>query len=57
LDRCEWGKDDYSLKIEALPLMEDDPEPEDESDTGAKSRGRPRKTDDAPSLFDAESDA
>lgn len=23
LDRCEWGKDDYSLKIEALPLIED----------------------------------
>lgn len=22
LDRCEWGKDDYSLKIEALPLIE-----------------------------------
>lgn len=26
LDRCEWGKDDYSLKIEALPLVEDEPE-------------------------------
>ncbi len=26
LDRCEWGKDDYSLKIEALPLIEDEPE-------------------------------
>lgn len=24
LDRCEWGKDDYSLKIEALPLMDDE---------------------------------
>lgn len=22
LDRCEWGKDDYSLKIEALPMFE-----------------------------------
>lgn len=28
LDRCEWGKDDYSLKIEALPLIEDEPEEE-----------------------------
>ncbi|RWO81037.1 site-specific DNA-methyltransferase [Mesorhizobium sp.] len=28
LDRCEWGKDDYSLKIEALPVKEDDPEPQ-----------------------------
>lgn len=29
LDRCEWGKDDYSLKIENLPMMEQD---EDRSD-------------------------
>jgi adenine-specific DNA-methyltransferase len=57
LDRCEWGKDDYSLKIEALPLIEDEPEPEDEPDAGTKPRGRPRKVDDAPSLFDAESEA
>ncbi len=26
LDRCEWGKDDYSLKIEALPLQDEEPE-------------------------------
>lgn len=24
LDRCEWGKDDYSLKIESLPIMQED---------------------------------
>lgn len=29
LDRCEWGKDDYSLKIAALPLREDEPEAEE----------------------------
>jgi len=57
LDRCEWGKDDYSLKIEALPLIEEESEPEAEPEAAAKSRGRPRKADDAPSLFDAESDA
>jgi adenine-specific DNA-methyltransferase len=57
LDRCEWGKDDYSLKIEALPLVEDEPAPDHESEAGAKPRGRPRKVDDAPSLFDAESEA
>ena len=28
LDRCEWGKDDYSLKIANLPMGEDEPEPE-----------------------------
>ncbi len=32
LDACEWGKDDYSLKISALPMMSadevhDSPEP------------------------------
>lgn len=26
LDRCEWGKDDYSLKIAALPVEDDEPE-------------------------------
>lgn len=57
LDRCEWGKDDYSLKIEALPLIEDEPETDSEPEAGAKPRGRPRKSDNAPSLFDAESDA
>lgn len=30
LDRCEWGRDDYSLKIAALPMAEDDPEPDAE---------------------------
>jgi adenine-specific DNA-methyltransferase len=33
LDRCEWGKDDYSLKIENLPMMydeDDDGEPQSE---------------------------
>ena len=28
LGRCEWGKDDYSLKIANLPMAEDEPEPE-----------------------------
>ncbi len=43
LDKCEWGKDDYSLKIEALPLIEDedDPEPESETGAGGKAEGPP----------------
>jgi adenine-specific DNA-methyltransferase len=57
LDKCEWGKDDYSLKIEALPLIEDESEPEGEPEIATKPRGRPRKADEAPSLFDVESDA
>lgn len=28
LDRCEWGKDDYSLKISALPMMADEEDDE-----------------------------
>lgn len=24
LDRCEWGKDDYSLKISSLPMMQEE---------------------------------
>lgn len=35
LDRCEWGKDDYSLKIEALPQQDEEVE---------KSEITPKKT-------------
>ncbi len=36
LDRCEWGKDDYSLKISSLPMMQE----EDEEDVAlAPKRG------------------
>jgi adenine-specific DNA-methyltransferase len=27
LDKCEWGKDDYSLKVENLPTLTPDPSP------------------------------
>jgi Adenine specific DNA methylase Mod len=58
LDRCEWGKDDYSLKIEALPVIEVSDE-ESEPEVTSNPRGRPRKGGgaSAPSLFDAESEA
>jgi adenine-specific DNA-methyltransferase len=55
LDRCEWGKDDYSLKIEALPLIEDEPEDEP-SPARAKASGRVN-ADNQPALFDAEGEA
>jgi len=32
LNQCEWGKDDYSLKIENLPMMEDDEEDEPQAE-------------------------
>lgn len=32
LDRCEWGKDDYSLKIENLPMMDNEIDNQSEPD-------------------------
>jgi adenine-specific DNA-methyltransferase len=29
LDRCEWGKDDYSLKIDSLPMMQEEDDEDD----------------------------
>jgi adenine-specific DNA-methyltransferase len=49
--RCEWGRDDYSLKIRELPTVERHPEPtESPFDTGS-SRGGKRATDAQPTLF------
>lgn len=49
LDRCEWDKDDYSLKIAALPLREDAPEAEE----AKPARTRKTKTTAAqPNLFE-----
>lgn len=36
LDSCEWGKDDYSLKIENLPMMEEDDEEKVQPRSGLK---------------------
>ncbi len=53
LDRCEWGKDDYSLKIEALPLIEDEPEPEAEEAPRRKSAAPINQ----PGLFNGDGEA
>lgn len=37
LDRCEWGKDDYSLKIESLPMMQEEEEEEDAAAASKRS--------------------
>ena len=50
LERCEWGRDDYSLKIDALPMAEDD-DPE-----GLPAPPRKAKAADTPDLFDTEED-
>ncbi|ARO16028.1 adenine specific DNA methylase (plasmid) [Ketogulonicigenium robustum] len=52
LDRCEWGQDDYSLKINALPMAED--EPDDIEDTPAPKKSAKAKAADTPDLFGAE---
>lgn len=54
LDRCEWGQDDYSLKINALPMAED--EPDDIDDTPAPKKSAKAKAADTPDLFGAEED-
>lgn len=57
LDRCEWGKDDYSLKIAALPLIEDEPDiVNDGIDSQTKKTARKTKKHAEPSLFDVAKD-
>lgn len=57
LDRCEWGRDDYSLKIAALPMVEGDIE-----DVAAETEKQPKiaskktKKQAEPSLFDVAED-
>lgn len=53
LDRCEWGKDDYSLKIEALPLIEDEPERKAEEAPRRKSAAPTNQ----PGLFNGDGEA
>ena len=50
LDRCEWGKDDYSLKIESLPMMADDDDTQDAA-TGAPG-GKPKAKDTSGAVAD-----
>jgi adenine-specific DNA-methyltransferase len=52
LDRCEWGKDDYSLKIESLPLIQEDSEEEPEPEPLPRARSKASKA--QASLFSTE---
>lgn len=51
LDRCEWGRDDYSLKINALPMAEDD---DVLDDTPAPKKSAKTAAAETPDLFGAE---
>jgi adenine-specific DNA-methyltransferase len=58
LANCEWGRDDYSLRIAALPVAGSDSESSslDKNITATAQRGRKRKAisnTDEPNLFDA----
>ena len=55
LDRCEWGKDDYSLKISSLPIAEeiDYHEPEPLEVKQRKKKGA-AEIDDQATLFGSE---
>jgi len=53
LHRCEWGRDDYSLRIASLPPAPEPPREVDEPPRGAARR----KDDSTLSLFEREADA
>ena len=52
LARCEWGKDDYSLKIASLPEREPSQTPTPDAKPAAPARKGKKAVADAPSLFD-----
>lgn len=49
LDRCEWGKDDYSLRIDALPMAEEVEAPEEAPEPRTTTRKARATTE--PDLF------
>ncbi|MBI1175763.1 MAG: site-specific DNA-methyltransferase [Sideroxydans sp.] len=52
LANCEWGRDDYSLRISQLPLRDEEPEPAEAMAKPKKAKIKP--ADDTPSLFDGD---
>ena len=53
LSSCEWGKDDYSLKIESLPMMAED---EEEDLPAAKPASKGKRDKDTGDLFAGDSE-
>ncbi|PFG64319.1 adenine-specific DNA-methyltransferase [Thioclava sp. ES.031] len=51
LDRCEWGKDDYSLRIDALPMAEEVEEIMEEDASAPAPAKTKAKTAATPDLF------
>jgi adenine-specific DNA-methyltransferase len=49
LANCEWGRDDYSLRVSKLPERENEPEP---AENEVKPKRAKNRSADSPSLFD-----
>jgi len=57
LDTCEWGRDDYSLRIASLPVVDrDDPDGGAEPDAKPKKKRSKGESQDEPTLFDEAAD-
>jgi adenine-specific DNA-methyltransferase len=60
LTKCEWGRDDYSLRVANLPVVDDEPieaiadDAEQPPIAASRKRGRPRKADTAEASLFAE---
>ena len=55
LDRCEWGKDDYSLRISALPMAEEVEDSRDAQEAGAApAKAKKARVAATPDLFGEE---
>lgn len=52
LANCEWGRDDYSLRISQLPERADEPDSDENTAKPKKAKAKP--ADDSPSLFDGD---
>jgi adenine-specific DNA-methyltransferase len=53
MERCEWGRDDYSLEIKSLPVrLEPEPSPLTDAKPKPRSKAERRADSQQPSLFD-----
>ncbi|MGH7935484.1 MAG: site-specific DNA-methyltransferase, partial [Chthoniobacterales bacterium] len=54
LSKCEWGRDDYSLRVANLPPASEPEVPSPQPAPAQKPIGRRKKAENTPSLFDIE---
>jgi adenine-specific DNA-methyltransferase len=51
LSRCEWGRDDYSLEVSNLPIVERALDTLQHVATNEGAKGKRKANDDQPTLF------